>query len=45
VPDVQGVWYSLDQAFVMEQGRARLPKPPITAKAQIQPERTPELAG
>lgn len=28
-PDVKGEWYSLDQTFVMEKGRARLPKPPI----------------
>jgi hydroxyquinol 1,2-dioxygenase len=28
-PDVTGEWYSLDQAFVMEPGKARLPKPPI----------------
>ena len=28
-PDVTGPWYSLDQTFVMEPGKARLPKPPI----------------
>jgi catechol 1,2-dioxygenase len=28
-PDVTGEWYSLDQTFVMEAGKARLPKPPI----------------
>ncbi len=28
-PDVQGEWYSLDQTFVMEPGKSRLPKPPI----------------
>ena len=28
-PDVTGEWYSLDQTFVMEPGKARLPKPPI----------------
>ena len=28
-PDVTGEWYSLDQTFVMERGKARLPKPPI----------------
>jgi hydroxyquinol 1,2-dioxygenase len=27
--DVAGPWYSLDQIFVMERGRARLPRPPI----------------
>jgi catechol 1,2-dioxygenase len=28
-PDVTGEWYSLDQTFVMEPGKAKLPKPPI----------------
>jgi hydroxyquinol 1,2-dioxygenase len=28
-PDVQDEWYSLDQTFVMEPGKSRLPKPPI----------------
>jgi catechol 1,2-dioxygenase len=28
-PDVTGEWYSLDQTFVMEPGKTRLPKPPI----------------
>jgi protocatechuate 3,4-dioxygenase beta subunit len=28
-PDVKGDWYSLDQTFVMEPGKSRLPKPPI----------------
>jgi hydroxyquinol 1,2-dioxygenase len=28
-PDVTGEWYSLDQVFVMEPGKAKLPKPPI----------------
>ena len=27
--DVKGDWYSLDQTFVMEPGKSRLPKPPI----------------
>jgi protocatechuate 3,4-dioxygenase beta subunit len=27
--DVSGEWYSLDQTFVMEPGKSRLPKPPI----------------
>lgn len=27
--DVKGPWYSLDQTFVMEAGKSRLPKPPI----------------
>ena len=32
--DVQGSWYSLDHHFVIEAGDNRLPKPPITGKAQ-----------
>ena len=28
-PEVTGEWYSLDQTFVMEPGKSRLPKPPI----------------
>ena len=28
-PDVKGEWYSLDQTFVMEPGKSRLPKAPI----------------
>ena len=28
-PDVKSEWYSLDQTFVMEPGKSRLPKPPI----------------
>lgn len=31
--DVDGVWYSLDHHFVIEPGTARLPKPPISGKA------------
>src|SRR5579872_1493766 len=27
--DVKGQWYSLDQTFVMEPGKSRLPRPPI----------------
>jgi hydroxyquinol 1,2-dioxygenase len=32
-PDVEGPWYSLDFTFIVEPGTARLPRPPITAKA------------
>jgi catechol 1,2-dioxygenase len=32
-PDVDGPWYTLDHHFVIEPGEAKLPKPPITAKA------------
>ena len=31
--DVTGPWYTLDHAFVLEPGVMRLPKPPISAKA------------
>jgi hydroxyquinol 1,2-dioxygenase len=31
--DVSGVWYSLDYTFTIERGEAKLPRPPITAKA------------
>lgn len=32
--DVQGPWYSLAHHFVIEPGEARLPRPPITGKAE-----------
>jgi catechol 1,2-dioxygenase len=35
--DVAGPWYSLDQTFVMEPGKARLPRPPIQGKAKTEP--------
>jgi hydroxyquinol 1,2-dioxygenase len=33
-PDVKGRWYSLDQTFTIEPGKARLPRPPITEKVK-----------
>jgi hydroxyquinol 1,2-dioxygenase len=33
-PDVSGIWYSLDYTFTIEPGEAKLPRPPITAKAE-----------
>jgi len=33
-PDVKGPWYSLDYTFLMEPGKTRLPRPPITDKAR-----------
>ena len=33
-PDVTGPWYSLDFTFTIEPGIARLPRPPITSKAE-----------
>jgi hydroxyquinol 1,2-dioxygenase len=32
--DVAGTWYSLDYTFTIEPGEAKLPRPPITAKAE-----------
>ena len=43
--DVKGPWYSLDHVFVMESGRTRLPKPPITGKASGERPKIPHLAG
>ena len=42
-PDVKSLWYSLQHAFVMESGTARLPKPPITGKAQGERPAIPHL--
>ena len=42
--NVNGPWYSLDHAFVMEAGRAKLPKPPITGKASGERPKIPHLA-
>ena len=33
-PDVSGAWYSLEHTFVMEPGESKLPKAPITGKAE-----------
>lgn len=33
-PEVSGPWYSLDHHFVIEPGESRLPKPPISGKAE-----------
>jgi hydroxyquinol 1,2-dioxygenase len=41
--DVKPPWYSLEHAFVMESGAARLPKPPITGKAQGERPAIPHL--
>ena len=42
-PDVTPPWYSLEHVFVMENGTARLPKPPITGKAQGERPQIPHL--
>jgi hydroxyquinol 1,2-dioxygenase len=41
--DVHGTWYSLDHTFIMEAGRSRLPRPPITGKARGERPRIPHL--
>jgi hydroxyquinol 1,2-dioxygenase len=43
-PDVKGPWYSLDYTFVMEPGRAKLPRPPISGKASGERPKIPHLA-
>jgi catechol 1,2-dioxygenase len=40
---VKGPWYSLDQTFVMEAGKAKLPRPPISGKAQGERPQLPVL--
>jgi hydroxyquinol 1,2-dioxygenase len=42
--DVTGPWYSLEHTFTMERGPTRLPKPPITGKAQGERPRIPVLS-
>ena len=42
-PGVGAPWYSLEHRFVMEGGAARLPKPPITGKAQGDRPQIPHL--
>jgi catechol 1,2-dioxygenase len=41
--DVKPPWYALEHTFVMESGTARLPKPPITGKAQGERPEIPHL--
>jgi catechol 1,2-dioxygenase len=42
--DVTGPWYSLDYSFVMESGTSKLPRPPITGKAEGERPKIPHLA-
>jgi hydroxyquinol 1,2-dioxygenase len=42
-PDVKMPWYSIEHTFVMENGTARLPRPPITGKAQGERPEIPHL--
>jgi hydroxyquinol 1,2-dioxygenase len=41
--DVKAPWYSIEHTFVMESGTARLPRPPITGKAQGERPEIPHL--
>jgi len=41
--DVTGPWYSLEHNFVMETGPSKLPRPPITGKAQGERPQIPNL--
>jgi catechol 1,2-dioxygenase len=41
--DVKGPWYSLAQTFVMEKGKSKLPRPPISGKAQGERPKLPVL--
>jgi catechol 1,2-dioxygenase len=43
-PDVTGPWYSLDYTFVMQPGKKRLPRPPISGKARGERPQIPHLA-
>ena len=43
-PEVKGPWYSLEHSFVMEGGRTKLPRPPITGKASGERPKIPHLA-
>jgi catechol 1,2-dioxygenase len=42
--DVSGPWYSLNHAFVMEPGKTKLPRPPISGKARGERPKIPHLA-
>ena len=42
-PGVEGPWYSLEHTFVMEAGESKLPKAPITGKAEGERPRLPVL--
>jgi hydroxyquinol 1,2-dioxygenase len=42
--DVKGPWYSLAHTFVMEDGRTKLPRPPISGKAHGERPKIPHLA-
>jgi hydroxyquinol 1,2-dioxygenase len=43
VPDVKAPWYTIEHNFVMESGTARLPRPPISGKAEGERPQIPHL--
>jgi catechol 1,2-dioxygenase len=43
-PDVKGPWYSLKHTFVMDGGESKLPRAPISGKAQGERPKIPHLA-
>jgi hydroxyquinol 1,2-dioxygenase len=42
-PDVKAPWYTIEHTFIMENGTARLPRPPITGKAEGERPEIPHL--
>jgi hydroxyquinol 1,2-dioxygenase len=42
-PDVTPPWYTIEHTFIMENGKARLPRPPITGKAHGERPQIPHL--
>jgi catechol 1,2-dioxygenase len=42
-PDVKAPWYTIEHTFLMESGTARLPRPPITGKAEGDRPQIPHL--
>jgi catechol 1,2-dioxygenase len=42
-PDVKPPWYTIEHTFIMENGTARLPRPPITGKAHGERPQIPHL--
>jgi catechol 1,2-dioxygenase len=42
-PDVKAPWYTIEHTFIMENGTARLPRPPITGKAEGERPKIPHL--
>jgi catechol 1,2-dioxygenase len=42
--DVEGEWYTLEHAFIMEPGSPKLPRPPITGKERGERPKIPHLA-